>query len=160
MSKIRCKALMITNVLALVSSGLSILTIPVQALWPFLVARLLNGFMCGSFNCVASVYLMEISPRHLKGSIGTLYNIALEAGIVCTSVFGLPSIFGTAALWLYLYIISMVPFLINLICLPFCVETPKYVFTYRNDSESVEKSTKNEPNAFYSSYFWLKFCLG
>jgi MFS family permease len=113
-----------------------------KSIWPFLMARLVNGLMCGSFNCVASIYLIEVSPKHLKGSIGTLYHIALEIGIVCTSVFGLPSWLGTSELWIYLYAISMIPFFINAVCLPFCVETPKYVFTYKNNIEEVQKSTR------------------
>jgi hypothetical protein len=60
-------------------------------------------------------------------------------GILSSNIMGLPKLLGSVASWPYLYAITLIPCLINFIFLPFCVETPKYLFINRNDASETEK---------------------
>ncbi len=134
------RSLLVVNSLAITSGLLSIVSVYMQSIAPFLVARFLNGIMCGMFGCIATIYLTEMAPRHTRGAIGTLHQLALVIGILMTNICGLPQILGTFALWPYLYAATGMPILFHICFLPFCMETPKYTYINRNDPVEAEKS--------------------
>ncbi len=106
---LRLKSLMIINSLVLTSAFLSILSVPVKSIAPFIVGRFVAGIMCGLFSGVANMYLSEIAPRPMRGSCGTLYQLAYAIGLLCSNIFGLPNYFGTLDYWPFLYGITLVP---------------------------------------------------
>ncbi len=46
---------------------------------------------------------------------------------------------GSIDLWPYLYAITLIPSVVHFFFLPFCVETPKYLFINRNIPIEAEK---------------------
>ncbi len=83
---------------------------------------------------------MELAPRKWRGAIGSLHHAAIELGMLTTSVIGLPSILGTVNLWPKLFAIALVPVFASFVCLPFSLETAKYVYVERHDRIEAEKS--------------------
>jgi hypothetical protein len=79
------------------------------------------------------MYLSEIAPRNLRGAAGTMHQLAIVFGILSTNIIGLPAVCGTAYLWPVLFVFQLLPTVIQFIGLPFCVETPKYMYVKRND---------------------------
>lgn len=55
-------------------------------------------------------------------------------------VLGLESILGTATLWPLLLGITMLPALLQLVLLPFCPESPRYLYIIRNLEGPARKS--------------------
>ncbi len=55
------------NALTLSSGFLSIISVFVDSVIPFMVARFVNGMMCGLYSVTAPVYLNEIAPREIRG---------------------------------------------------------------------------------------------
>lgn len=53
---------------------------------------------------------------------------------------GLESMLGTAALWPLLLGITVLPALLQLVLLPFCPESPRYLYIIRNLEGSARKS--------------------
>jgi MFS family permease len=127
------------NALVFLSGALSVLSVQVKSYMPFIFARFLTGITSGMFTGVGPLYLSEIAPRNLRGAAGTMHQLAIVIGILSSNIMGLPSVFGTIELWPYLYAITLIPWLVHFIFLPFCVETPKYLFINRDDPRETEK---------------------
>ena len=60
-------------------------------------ARLIIGFASGLSSVVVPVYLGEIAPPTLRGTLGTCTQFALVIGILMSDVFAFP--FATSNLW-------------------------------------------------------------
>ena len=45
------------------------------------------------------MYLTEISPGHLRGAIGTVYQLVIVISILISNILGLPQMLGTEDLW-------------------------------------------------------------
>ena len=55
----------------------------------------------GLGNCLAPIFLSEMSPCNLRGALGTVHQLFITLGIFFSSVFGLESILGKSALYMY-----------------------------------------------------------
>lgn len=116
------------------------------------------------------MYVGEIAPTHLRGALGTLNQLAIVTGILVAQVnrpgleqeseqasigetgrdpshlylllqvLGLESMLGTATLWPLLLAITVLPALLQLILLPFCPESPRYLYIIRNLEGPARKS--------------------
>ena len=91
-----------------------------------MAGRFLAGLSAGAGCTYVPVYLTEIAPTKLRGAIGTIHQLALTIGILVAQVFSLPAIFGNEQKWPILVGFVLVPALISLLMLPFCVESPRY----------------------------------
>jgi MFS family permease len=136
----RLKALLMINSLVFTSVFISISSVSLKSIVPFIVARFITGITCGLFSGVATMYLSEIAPRSLRGSCSTLYQLAYAIGVLVSNICGLPQFFGTLEKWPFLYGITLIPALVHVCFLPFCVETPKFMFLNRNKSDEAEVS--------------------
>jgi SP family facilitated glucose transporter-like MFS transporter 1 len=52
---------------------------------------------------LAPMYLTEISPTHLRGAIGTIYQLVITISILTSNILGLPQILGTDEKWPILF---------------------------------------------------------
>ncbi len=155
----RLKSLFIINGLAILSGAFSIVSVSLKAIGPFLVGRFINGIMCGLFGCVATIYLTEIAPRNLRGAIGTFHQLALVIGMLVTNICGLPQFLGSDTLWPYLYVATAVPVIFHVCFLPFCMETPKYMYINKKNPNEAENSTFLYQNIQYREslvYFFFR----
>ncbi|KAK0406030.1 hypothetical protein QR680_018326 [Steinernema hermaphroditum] len=60
----------------------------------FIVARLMSGFGIGMATTTSGVYLTEISPIALRGTMGTTIGFSTNVGFVSASALGLPHLLG------------------------------------------------------------------
>lgn len=96
---------------------------------------ILSGFFCG----VCPLYLSEIPPIRLRGLTGTINALAMCVGNLVTNILGLPSILGKDDLWPYLLAFGLIiPALVHFVGLPFCVESPKYLFITKNNPDKAK----------------------
>lgn len=49
------------------------------------------------------MYLAEISPIHLRGAVGTIYQLVITISILVSQVLALPQILGTEDRWPFLF---------------------------------------------------------
>lgn len=52
---------------------------------------------------LAPMYLTEISPIHLRGAVGTIYQLIIAFSILVSQILGLPEILGTYEGWPILF---------------------------------------------------------
>ncbi|XP_071450965.1 solute carrier family 2, facilitated glucose transporter member 1-like isoform X2 [Hetaerina americana] len=94
-----------------------------------IAGRFLIGINSGLNAGLAPMYLAEISPVHLRGAVGTVYQLVITISILISQVLGLESVLGTETAWPVLLAITAVPAVFQLATLPLCPESPKYIMS-------------------------------
>ncbi|XP_072946959.1 solute carrier family 2, facilitated glucose transporter member 1-like [Epargyreus clarus] len=92
-----------------------------------IIGRFFIGINSGLNAGLAPMYISEISPVSLRGSIGTVYQLVITLTILLSQILGLESVLGTDAGWPYLLGIVAIPAVIQCCTLPICPESPKYL---------------------------------
>jgi len=91
----------------------------------FITGRLVCGLAGGATTVVVPMYLGEISPPHLRGALGAVFQTSQVCFMLATQVLGLPSIMGTRSLWqLYILCLQVIPAIFMWSLFPFLVESP------------------------------------
>lgn len=85
------------------------------------------------------MFLSEISPVHLRGSIGTIYQLVITISIVISQVLGFPELLGTEDLWPVLFSVIIIPAIFMVITLPFCPESPKHILIIQNKDVAAQR---------------------
>ncbi|CAH8842285.1 unnamed protein product [Trichobilharzia szidati] len=104
------------------------------------VGRFLNGFNCGVSIGIASMHLTEIAPISLRGGIGSLHQLAVTIGICVAYLATLTFTFNTAQLWPLAIAVGSIPALISLIVLPFCPESPRFLYIKKGKVAEARKA--------------------
>lgn len=110
----------------------------------FFILNYYSGFFCG----VCPIYLSEIAPISTRGLIGTVNALAMCIGNLVTNILGLPTVLGSDTLWPLLLALIVIPAAVHVVGLPFCVESPKYLYIVKRD----------ESKAKQGNYFNLIIC--
>ncbi|XP_032230772.1 solute carrier family 2, facilitated glucose transporter member 3 isoform X2 [Nematostella vectensis] len=91
------------------------------------VGRFVIGINCGMNTAIAPIYLSELAPIHLRGSLGTLNQFGIVSGLLVGFIFGLKQVLGTSKGWQYLLGFSILPAVFQLVTLPWCPNSPRYL---------------------------------
>jgi SP family facilitated glucose transporter-like MFS transporter 3 len=95
------------------------------------LGRFLIGSGCGGATVVVPLYLGEISPAHLRGSIGSMNQFAMVIGILIANILGNP--LGTVDTWRYLLGLVLLPALFQIFLSPFLLESPLWLVCQRTN---------------------------
>ncbi|KAL3685403.1 hypothetical protein R1sor_003425 [Riccia sorocarpa] len=106
-----------------------ILTVFAQNVVMLYTARLLVGFGVGIISFAVPIYIAEIAPRQLRGTLGTANQLAVTIGIVLAYFAGL------FLEWRYLAAAGMIPCTLLLIGLFFIPESPRWLGKGGHDEE-------------------------
>ncbi|ODM95264.1 Glucose transporter type 1 [Orchesella cincta] len=101
-----------------------------------IVGRFFVGINSGLNAGLTPMYLAEISPSHLRGAIGTVYQLVVTISILISQILGLGSLLGTSAMWPWLLSCTIIPAIFQVCTLPICPESPK--FTLLNKGKEIE----------------------
>uniref|UniRef100_A0A9L0T7D3 Solute carrier family 2, facilitated glucose transporter member 4 n=1 Tax=Equus caballus TaxID=9796 RepID=A0A9L0T7D3_HORSE len=138
----RKRAMLVNNALAVLGGSLMGLADTAASYEMLILGRFLIGAYSGLTSGLVPMYVGEIAPTHLRGALGTLNQLAIVIGILIAQVLGLESMLGTATLWPLLLGITVLPALLQLVLLPFCPESPRYLYISRNLEGPARKSLK------------------
>ena len=105
-----------------------------------IIGRFFIGLASGLFAGLAPMYLTEISPVHLRGAIGTIYQLVITISILISNVLGLPSLLGNESRWPVLFGVTIVPAILMVFSLPFCPESPKHTLVIQGKDVDAQKS--------------------
>ncbi|XP_042194904.1 solute carrier family 2, facilitated glucose transporter member 2 isoform X1 [Callorhinchus milii] len=136
----RLKAMQVVTSLAMVGSllmGLAKLG-PSHVL--VIVGRSLTGLYCGLISGLVPIYIGEIAPTSLRGALGTLHQLAIVTGILISQVLGLHFLLGNDAWWPLLLGLSGAPAVLQCCLLPFCPESPRYLYINLGQEEAAKNS--------------------
>ncbi|XP_025414369.1 solute carrier family 2, facilitated glucose transporter member 1-like isoform X2 [Sipha flava] len=131
--------LLVSNSLVVVSSLLQGVSKMYSSYELIIIGRFLIGINSGLNAGLAPMYLAEISPMNLRGSVGTVYQLVVTISILVSQILGLDYILGTPDKWPVLLALIIVPGIFMFVTLPFCPESPKYTLINRKKDIEAEK---------------------
>ncbi|KAI7904082.1 general substrate transporter [Cokeromyces recurvatus] len=109
---------------------LSLSTEPAQ----FAIGRIFVGLGSGFMTVVISMYISEISPPKYRGALGSCLQLFLTIGILIIELIGLG--LSSAVGWRIVVIITVAPAIIQMICLPFCARSPRWLISKNRIDEA------------------------
>ncbi|PIL23734.1 MFS general substrate transporter [Ganoderma sinense ZZ0214-1] len=95
------------------------------SLSPLILGRLLTGVAAGVGLCVGPIYIAEIAPSKIKGSVGVLTQFAIVIGIMITQAMGLK--LATPTTWRLVLLFSAALSLAQLLLGTMIVESPVWL---------------------------------
>ncbi|XP_064080843.1 solute carrier family 2, facilitated glucose transporter member 1-like isoform X1 [Macrobrachium nipponense] len=137
--------LLVNNVFAVIAAILFGFCQMANSYEMIIAARFVIGINNGLNAGLAPMYLSEIAPTNLRGAIGTVYQLVVTISILFSQVMGLESILGTETLWPVLLALTALPAVFQLVTLPICPESPKFLLI-----------NKDEPMAAQRALTWLR----
>lgn len=85
------------------------------------------------------MYISEIAPLNLRGGLGTVNQLAVTVGLLLSQVLGIEQILGTNDGWPILLGLAICPAILQLILLPVCPESPRYLLITKQWEEEARK---------------------
>ena len=103
--------------------------------------------LAGLNTSLVPMYISEISPFNLRGGLGTINQLAVTVGLLVSQILGVEGLLGTDTGWPFLLGLAIFPPVFQLVLLPFCPESPRYLLITR----------QQEANARFANYTccWL-----
>ncbi|XP_064408953.1 solute carrier family 2, facilitated glucose transporter member 4 isoform X2 [Latimeria chalumnae] len=134
--------MLLNNTLGFIGGALMGLSKLGQSYEMVILGRFIIGAYSGMASGLVPMYVGEISPTALRGALGTLHQLAIVIGILIAQIFGLDTILGTEELWPLLLGLTVIPTILQAILLPFCPESPRYLYLVCNEENKAKKSLK------------------
>ncbi|CAN0512460.1 unnamed protein product, partial [Ectocarpus sp. 12 AP-2014] len=99
-------------------------------------ARFMIGFACGCVfsSVVVPIYLGELAPPTLRGTLGTMTQFALVTGILGSNLLAFP--LATPSGWRWMFAVTPLLALVELVCMPLILESPRWLLA--KDEYSME----------------------
>lgn len=114
-------------------------------IYVLILSRILVGLAVGIVNFVVPLYLSEVSPKQLRGTLVSLYQWAITAGILFSYVIN--AAFAQAVYsWRWMLFAGVFPGLILLVGMMFLSDTPRWLVSKNRDEEAKKVFSKIEPD--------------
>lgn len=139
----RKKIIMATAVIFIIGSILCGFAPNVYVL---IASRILVGLAVGIVNFVIPLYLSEISPKVIRGTLVSLYQWAITAGILFS--YFINAAFANAVYsWRWMLLAGILPGLVLLVGMSLMSDTPRWLVSKNRDEEAKKVFKKIDPNA-------------
>uniref|UniRef100_A0ABD2WPQ8 Major facilitator superfamily (MFS) profile domain-containing protein n=1 Tax=Trichogramma kaykai TaxID=54128 RepID=A0ABD2WPQ8_9HYME len=106
------------------------------------VGRFVIGINCGLHTSLVPMYISEIAPLNLRGGLGTINQLAVTIGLLLSQILGIEQILGTEDGWPLLLGLAVCPAVLQLVLLPFCPESPRYLLITKQWEEEARKALR------------------
>lgn len=90
-----------------------------------IIARFIIGFASGYSSVLVPIYLGEMAPPSLRGTLGTVTQFGLVLGILAADIMGFP--FATEQRWRVMFAATPIIATIQLILASFLLESPRWL---------------------------------
>lgn len=115
-----------------------------------LLGRLIVGLASGLSFGTTPMYLAEISPISLRGSVATIFSVGISLGVCIAQLISLDEVLGTHDLWHYALSVYVAFILIFLIPYPWFPESPKYLYVIAGDKQLAKNGRNSEKFIYFS----------
>ncbi|CAK6440567.1 unnamed protein product [Pipistrellus nathusii] len=134
--------LLINNIFAIVPAILMGVSKVAKAFELIILARVLLGVCAGISYSALPMYLGELAPKNLRGTLGTMTEVFVIVGVFLAQIFSLQAILGNPTGWPVLLALTGVPALLQLLSLPFFPESPRYTLIQRGDEDAARRALR------------------
>ncbi len=138
----RKKVIMATAVIFIIGSILCGLAPNVYVL---IISRIFVGLAVGIVNFVIPLYLSEVAPKALRGTLVSLYQWAITAGILFS--YFINAAFAQAIYsWRWMLLAGVLPGVVLLVGMSFMSDTPRWLISKNKDKDAEKVLKKIEPD--------------
>lgn len=110
-----------------------------------IISRIFVGFAVGIVNFVVPLYLSEISPKNLRGTLVSLYQWAITSGILFS--YFINAAFAQAVYnWRWMLFAGVLPGLILFVGMCLMSDTPRWLVSKNRENEAKYVFKKIEPD--------------
>ena len=110
-----------------------------------IISRIFVGLAVGIVNFVIPLYLSEISPKAIRGTLVSLYQWAITAGILFS--YFINAAFAQAVFnWRWMLLAGVLPGVILLVGMCFMSDTPRWLISKGKDDAAQKVLKKIEPD--------------
>ncbi|KAF6200991.1 hypothetical protein GE061_005438 [Apolygus lucorum] len=134
--------LLLNNVLGIGGACLMAFTKVCSSYEMLLFGRFIIGVNCGLNTSLVPMYISEIAPLNLRGGLGTVNQLAVTTGMLISQILGIDEILGTDDGWPVLLGLAICPAVLQLILLPICPESPRYLLMTKQWEEEARKALR------------------
>ncbi|XP_012287356.1 glucose transporter type 1 isoform X4 [Orussus abietinus] len=134
--------LLLNNVLGIVGACLMGCTKVAHSYEMLFFGRFIIGVNCGLNTSLVPMYISEIAPLNLRGGLGTMNQLAVTVGLLISQVLGIEQILGTNEGWPVLLGLAVGPSVMQLVLLPMCPESPRYLLITKQWEEEARKALR------------------
>lgn len=92
-----------------------------------IIGRVLAGFGIGISSAIVPLYISEISPTEIRGTLGSVNQLFICIGILAALVAGLP-LAGNPLWWRSMFSIALVPSVLLAVGMAFSPESPRWLY--------------------------------
>jgi MFS transporter, SP family, arabinose:H+ symporter len=93
----------------------------------FICARFLGGVAVGGVSLLSPMYVSEVSPPHIRGRMGTFYQMSIVTGILISYFINYLLRNTGPANWRFMFLTGTVPSAAFLILISLAPETPRFL---------------------------------
>ncbi|XP_028827142.1 solute carrier family 2, facilitated glucose transporter member 9-like [Denticeps clupeoides] len=129
----RKRCLIFNNAASITGALLMLLSKPAMSFEMIMIARLLCGFNAGISLTAHTMYVLECSPKKLRGMVGVSVATFVSMGKFFGQLLGISELLGTPDRWPWLLGFSGFTGLLQLVTLPFLPESPRFLLLDRAD---------------------------
>uniref|UniRef100_A0A0A1WYC1 Glucose transporter type 1 n=1 Tax=Zeugodacus cucurbitae TaxID=28588 RepID=A0A0A1WYC1_ZEUCU len=134
--------LLLNNVLGISGACLMGFTKVSHSYEMLFLGRFIIGVNCGLNTSLVPMYISEIAPLNLRGGLGTVNQLAVTIGLLLSQVLGIEQILGTNEGWPVLLGLAICPAILQLILLPVCPESPRYLLITKQWEEEARRALR------------------
>ncbi|VDN52181.1 unnamed protein product [Dracunculus medinensis] len=135
-------AMLFNNLIAVIAAVLMTGSKYVNAYPLMIIGRIVIGIHSGLNTGLVPMYLTEISPINLRGTLGSAHQLFITIAILVSQFIGLPSVLGSVENWPLVFAFTIVPAILQLCLFSICPESPKYNLIVKKRSEQAKADLK------------------
>ncbi|XP_071550386.1 solute carrier family 2, facilitated glucose transporter member 1 isoform X8 [Panulirus ornatus] len=107
-----------------------------------ILGRLVIGINCGLNTSLVPMYISEIAPLNLRGGLGTVNQLAVTIGLLLSQILGIEQLLGNNSAWPILLGLAIVPAVMQMVLLPVCPESPRYLLISRQMEDEARRALR------------------
>ncbi|XP_076041486.1 glucose transporter 1 isoform X4 [Oratosquilla oratoria] len=138
----RKKGLLLNNLMGIAGAclmGFSQISMSFEML---ILGRLIIGINCGLNTSLVPMYISEIAPLNLRGGLGTVNQLAVTIGLLLSQILGIEQLLGNDKGWPILLGLAVVPAVMQMVLLPVCPESPRYLLISRQREDEARRALR------------------
>ncbi|XP_066493478.1 solute carrier family 2, facilitated glucose transporter member 5-like [Tiliqua scincoides] len=139
-------ALLVNSVFSMISAILVACSTVVEGYEFTMISRFASGVCSGIFYTAVPIYLSELSPTNLRGSLTLMPHFFLVFGVMIAQILALREILGTQEGWPILMSLVAILAFCQIIIMPTFPESPRYLLIQKGNEEKAREALKKLRN--------------
>ena len=107
----------------------------------FIIARIIGGLSVGAASVISPMYVAEVAPKKIRGSLVAVYQLTITLGILISYLINY-SLHDVENNWRWMFATGIVPSVIFFIGLFFIPESPRWLMIHGQKSKALKILTK------------------